>query len=270
MNIDLPDGNIHFVVRGTGVPILILHGGGLDHRHMLGALEPIFDGTSGWKRVYIDLPGHGLSRVNENVATQEDVFHMIAGFADAVFADDRFAIIGESRGSYHAMAFAHCRPNDLLGMMLVVADGMPEATVDWRPSHQTLETVEIASATSPEAKARFDRLVVQSHDILTKIERTKIPASQLVDDRLAKSVAQNFSFGFDLTNPSKLFEKPCLILNGRQDAIAGYSDMMNGIERYPRATLAILDKAGHSLSWEQPSLFKAHTLEWLGRMKSEI
>jgi hypothetical protein len=41
MDIDLPNGCLHAQVRGFGVPILTMHGGGLDHRHMLDALEPV-------------------------------------------------------------------------------------------------------------------------------------------------------------------------------------------------------------------------------------
>ena len=33
---------LHSVECGGGPPILILHGGGLDHRHMVDALEPVF------------------------------------------------------------------------------------------------------------------------------------------------------------------------------------------------------------------------------------
>ena len=56
--------SVHFEVIGEGQPILVLHGGYLDHRHMIDALEPIFDHREGWKRVYIDIPdkaGHSLS-----------------------------------------------------------------------------------------------------------------------------------------------------------------------------------------------------------------
>ncbi len=49
--------------------------------------------------------------------------------------------------------------------------------------------------------------------------------------------------------------------------MSGYKDMMDGIERYPRATLAVLDRAGHSLTWEQPELFKPLTLDWLDKIK---
>jgi len=155
------------------------------------------------------------------------------------------------------------------GMMLVVADGMPGATVDWRPKHQTLVPLseQDTVSASQEALARFERLVVQSSEILDKIELTKVPAAELADQKLAERIRSNFNFSFDLSKPPAPFEEPCLIVNGRQDAMSGFQDMMDGIENYPRATMAILDCAGHSLAWEQPDLFKALTVNWLSRMK---
>ena len=138
MEVELPNGRIHAVKHGEGDPILIMHGGGLDHRHMQDALEPVFEDVSGWRRVYIDLPGHGASLVDDSVNCHDDVLNMVSAFASRAFDGERFAVIGESRGSYHAMGLVHTRPQDIIGMMLIVADGMPGSSVDWRPEHQTL------------------------------------------------------------------------------------------------------------------------------------
>jgi hypothetical protein len=35
MDIELENGCTHAEGRGAGAPVMILHGGGLDHRHML-------------------------------------------------------------------------------------------------------------------------------------------------------------------------------------------------------------------------------------------
>ncbi|MEM7068175.1 MAG: alpha/beta hydrolase [Pseudomonadota bacterium] len=269
MNIKLSNGCIHVETAGSGIPVLIMHGGGIDHLHMQDALEPVFEKTTGWKRIYIDLPGHGLSNADDTVKSQDDVLNMISEFLDVMFHGERIALIGESRGSYHAMGLAHIRPDDFLGMMLIVAGGMSEDTTKHLPKHQTLVLVpeEISHNASEEAIVRFQRLVVQKPEILEKIERTKVPAAKLVDKALAKRVGERFTFGFDLSNPTKRFEQPCLLLNGRQDSMAGYNDMLDALELYPHATLAILDRAGHSLSWEQPELFEALTIEWLERMR---
>ena len=269
MRVELANGSINAEIIGSGQPILIMHGGGLDHHYMVDALEPVFEGLSGWQRVYIDLPGHGLSTVDETVATQDDVLNLINAFANIAFAGEKFAVIGESRGSYHAIGLVHTRPNDISGMMLVVADDMPGRSVDWRPKHQTFVEMpkeEMAHA-SPEAQDRASRRGVQKAEILEKIDRSKVPASGLADQRLAQTIQENFNFSFNVSDPAVSFERPCLIVNGRQDAMAGYQDMLDGIERYPRATLAVLDCAGHSLAWERPELFKALTIDWLHRMQ---
>ncbi len=271
MEIELPNGRIHAKELGFGTPVLIMHGGGLDHRHMLDAFEPVFDRAPGWRRVYIDLPGHGKSETDASVLSQDDVLNLISGFVNAVFEGERCALVGESRGSYHAMGLAHIRPDDFLGMMLIVAGGMSAGASARLPAHQTMVSAaeKATKNASTEAMARFQRLVVQRPDILEKIERTKVPAAQLTDQGLAERVRENFTFNFDLSKPARPFERPCLPLNGRQDAMAGYRDMMDAIELYPHATLAILDRAGHSLSWEQPDIFEVLTLEWLDRVSGQ-
>ena len=40
------------------------------------------------------------------------------------------------------------------------------------------------------------------------------------------------------------------LLTGRQDISVGYQNIIEIIEEYPRATLAVLDMAGHNLQIE--------------------
>jgi len=157
MDIELSNGRVHAQIRGSGAPILIMHGGGLDHRHMLDALEPVFEETTGWKRVYIDLPGHGQSTADVSVVSQDGVLNMISAFVDAAFHGEKCALIGESRGSYHAIGLAHIRPADFLGMMLIVAGGMATESDKRLPQHQTLVSVpkETTKHASNAAQARF-------------------------------------------------------------------------------------------------------------------
>jgi hypothetical protein len=50
---------VHYVEHGGGVPLVALHGAGVDHREIEGALEAVVPGT-GYRRIYPDLPGMGL------------------------------------------------------------------------------------------------------------------------------------------------------------------------------------------------------------------
>src|SRR4051794_1450110 len=50
---------VFHVAHGTGRPVLVLHGAGVDHREAEACFEPALDGVAGLRRVYPDLPGMG-------------------------------------------------------------------------------------------------------------------------------------------------------------------------------------------------------------------
>ncbi|TFG31649.1 alpha/beta hydrolase [Candidatus Thorarchaeota archaeon] len=74
-------------------------------------------------------------------------------------------------------------------------------------------------------------------------------------------------FSFDVDKLPSRFEKPVLILVGRQDHWVGYQDAWAILENYPRATFAVLDRAGHALQIEQDNLFNSLVNEWLDRVE---
>ena len=78
-------------------------------------------------------------------------------------------------------------------------------------------------------------------------------------DRLQKNYSLTMNFHH------KTYKKPVLLLVGRQDISVGYKDIIGIIDDYPRATLAVLDMAGHNLQIEQPELFESLVGEWIRR-----
>lgn len=60
------------------------------------------------------------------------------------------------------------------------------------------------------------------------------------------------------------------MLVGRQDHGVGCRDAWRILENYPRATFAVLDRAGHALQIEQPRLFDALVEEWLDRVEETL
>jgi len=262
------DTQVHYEIVGEGRPMLVLHGGYLDHRHMVDALEPIFEHRQGWKRVYIDIPGHGQSKVDVSIDAHEQVLDIILEFMEDFAPGERFAIVGESRGGYLARGIVCKRPEMVSGAMFIVPGRYVVASQESVPSHITLvKADDLIPTLAPNEISRFERLVVQNLEILEKIRRTKLPAAEFADVDHLKMIDDNYEFSFDVDSPAMLFEKPALFLLGRQDAMVGYRDAWKAIENFPRATFAILDKAGHSLSWEQPQLFFALANEWLRRVE---
>lgn len=261
---------LNFVEFGSGSPILVLHGGKLDHRHMVDAVEPSFAGLDGWRRVYMDLPGCGLSSGFEDVRSQDDVASCVLDFARSIAESDRIAVIGESRGSYIAQGLAYSDPELVAGLCLIVPGGFPTdpppPTPDVRP---IIARPDLLEGQPSSVTGRAERLVIQNAEIIEKIRQTKVPAAALHDADLEARVTDKFLFTYHDKMLASRFDKPSLILSGRQDSISGYADTMGMLECYPQATYGLLDTAGHSLSWERPTLFTAMLRDWLARLGPE-
>lgn len=258
---------INCVAFGDGRPVLILHGGKLDHRHMVDAVEPCFDGLDGWRRIYADLPGCGGSVGFDDVGSQEDVVAHVLDFATEQAAGQPLAIIGESRGSYIAQGLAYRDPGLTAGLCLIVPGGFPTDPPPPVPDPMILlPRPDLVDGLPEDVAGRAGRLVVQSEELISKISATKVPAAAIHDQAVEARVQAQFLFGFHDAMLASIYDKPSLILSGRQDSISGYADTMAMLGCYPRATYGLLDTAGHSLSWERPLLFKAMVQDWLVRM----
>jgi len=259
---------LHHVVIGEGYPILILHGSTLDHRHMVETLEPLFDATKGWKRIYVDMPGHGKSPPQDNLSSQDDLLAAVMRFVEEVLPEGNFGVIGESRGSYIARGFAHLIPERLSGVALIVPGGSPIADPARLPEHVAMEPDPTMVPELSESDVGYfeNIMVVQRRDILEKWRRSKAPAKKLWSAEQEARVGAAFDFSFHARGETSVFEGPSLIIAGRQDRMSGHLDSVDLLPEFPRATLAVLDASGHGLAWERPELVEALVKDWLARM----
>ncbi|MGI9395123.1 MAG: alpha/beta fold hydrolase, partial [Boseongicola sp.] len=118
---------------------------------------------------------------------------------------------------------------------------------------------------------RFDNFyVVQRRDILEKARRSKYPARALWDADQASRINNAFDFSFHAKGETTIFDGPSLIVAGRQDSMSGYLDAIDLLPQFTRASLAVLDTAGHGLAWERPEVFNALFRDWLDRSDSRF
>lgn len=108
---------------GSGTPVLALHGAGVDHREILGGLEPVFAERPGRRRIYPDLPGMGRTPAPETLTSNDDALELLLGFVHAVIGKEPFLVVGQSCGGCLARAIAHRRPRQVAGLALVCAVG---------------------------------------------------------------------------------------------------------------------------------------------------
>jgi pimeloyl-ACP methyl ester carboxylesterase len=266
MECQLANSSIHYHIFGQGKPLITVSGAPGDHRIILSWLEPLFSARPGWQRFYFDLPGTGLSRGATEIANSDQMLDVVCDFIDAMIPGQSFMLLGLSYGGYLARGVVYRKPTLVDGLCLVVP---------WLSDHvdQTLpapatfigDPALLAQLPSDEAERFAGLTVLQTPGILEWYRDVVVPARQGADWTVLDRVVVNYKLSFDVED--RRFEKPVLLLTGRQDTHVGYQDSWRILECYPRATFAVLDRAGHALGAEQAHLFHALVNEWLDRVE---
>jgi pimeloyl-ACP methyl ester carboxylesterase len=256
---------------GSGLPVLMLHGWPIDHRHMLNSLEPAFADRSGWRRLYPDLPGMGRTRAADWIETEDQMLELVLELVDRLIPGERFAVAGGSYGGWLARGLVHERPSQLAGVMLSVpaigGDGRDRVLPKHRIRH---EDAEYLHALEPGEEGSREMIVAQGMDVLESWRRAIFPALELADHDFLERLGGNYAFSFDPDDLEQPFEAPTLIVTGRFDDVCGYREAFDLLDRYPNATYAVLDWAGHSLPDERRELFIALVSDWLERVEAYV
>lgn len=269
---ELKDIPVHYELFGEGRPIIMLHGWGIDHHHMMSTMEPIFRQRLGWKRIYLDLPGHGKTPGRDWIPNQDGFLDVVLGFIDAVIPGQRFVVAGASAGAYLARGVVYRRMESMDGLLLEVPLITAYAARRQVPSPVTLvaDPALVSTLSPDEAEGYFPFAVVQSQKVADFVHTNYSAASEAGDQAFQAKIREhdeNYAFSFDVDALPAPFPAPTLIVTGRQDSIIGYRDAWEILENYPRATFAVLDRSGHFVETEQEDLLHALACEWLDRVE---
>jgi pimeloyl-ACP methyl ester carboxylesterase len=249
--------------RGAGRPIVLLPWFGLGGAVTELAFEPAFAEPTGWRRIYVDLPGTGRSAV---VASSSDaVLDAVRETVDSVVGTAPYLLAGCSYGGYLAAGLARQDPERVEGLLLVCA-GMKI-----RPADRNL--------------ARLVPSTPQPHWLDDVPEPLREHFAHAVG-RQSRSVAERVRHAFAVNGPSDedylgllrstgyrlsdehapaVYPGPTTLVAGRRDRVVGYLDIFDALDRYPDAGYHALDGAGHYLPFERPTMFAGLVRDWLTR-----
>lgn len=265
---------IHYEVFGEGKPIIILPGWGLNTRFMVHETEPSFEGRQGWKRIYIDPPGHGKTPGKDWITNQDQMLQVVLACIDQLTAGQRFSLIGASLGAYLARGVRLYRGELIDGLALIIpAIIAQDAKRDVPPYQVLIEDPTVKADLRPDETDLYDMAVVHTRKWL-EYQRSfpQVPEHDLGDFEFLSRIREQpekYAFSFDVDNVQESFPRPALIITGRQDMIVGYRDAWNILEKYPRATFVVFDRAGHELEDKQ-ELVRALMKDWLDRVEETI
>lgn len=268
MQCNLGDIAIFYETYGSGRPIVMLPGRPSDHRVMLRFMEPLFTQRDGWLRIYPDLPGTGRTPGMVSLATHDQMLDTMLAFIDTVIPGQRFVLAGLSYGGYLARGVVSHRAALIDGIMLCAPQVKAEpAQAHLPPSITLVEDPTLMAQLEPdEAQIVVDLVVVQNHTVVEAV-RDVLAEVQIADHPFNERLEAAGPFSFDVDTLPAAFVAPTLILTARQDNLCGYRDAWDLLDNYPRATFAVLDRAGHFVNIEQDVLCQALMREWLDRVE---
>jgi len=271
MRCEIRDSFVYYEVYGEGRPVILFHGWTLDCQTMINTYEPFFEHHPGWKRIYPDLPGHGRTPGQEWIQNQDQILDVMIEFVDQVIGNERFVVAGMSAGAYLARGVVYRKQKSIDGLLLVVplifaADDKRSLT----PHKVIIEDPDLSNDLTDVEREIWGMAVVRNQRILDKIRQDPELLDETGDEGFRVAIREDpnrYSFSFNIDRLPEPFSSPTLVICGKQDAFVGYQDAWTLVDKYPRCTYAVLDRAGHLLEWEQESLLHNLMEEWIFRVE---
>ncbi|BCN29212.1 alpha/beta fold hydrolase [Anaeromicropila herbilytica] len=256
---------------GVGIPILFLHGWGMDRRIMSGCFEPIFqefqDTRGLYSRIYIDLPGMGKSHAGPSIKNSDDILEILHLFIKEVVCE-KFILVGESYGGYLARGYINQYPDMVKAIIMLwplVYPGYQKGRIE--PLKVMQRDDEFLQTLSKEQYDSFTYMnVILTKPVWELYQKDILPAIEEQDRHFLEEVLDG-ACSFDVDQLDAPYMNPCLTIVGKQDTEVGYKDQFELMNQYPNATYCAINKAGHNLQIEQPELFRNIVKQWLMDIK---
>ena len=272
------DQTLFGVREGSGVPMIVLHGGmGWDHTYLRPWLSALGDRL---ELIFVDLRGNGRSPVP---ADWGEVSH--ATWVDDIeqlrtrLGHERILLFGHSYGGHLALEYALRCPEHLRGLILCAttpALDYPEVIVANAQTRGTPEQVETLtrtlSAPLPDDEAFRDTmetlLPLYFHDPHSDLAET------IFDQVTSRAAAFNHAVfkclpGYNVQDRLKEIATPTLVLGGRDDWITPPAQAAERLHAgLPNSELVIFSNSGHFPFAEEPTAFERAVRNWLDRVGS--
>jgi 3-oxoadipate enol-lactonase len=260
--VSLADTTLAIHTRGSGIPLLLLHGFPLDHAMWAGQ-EPLAESL---RLIVPDQRGFGQSAGvgPESIAQLADD---CVALLDALHVGEPAVICGLSMGGYVAEHIAARHPDRVRGLILVdtkLEADTPEARAGRRDLAERVERVGqeiLADAMIPNLLAKSDaaRKSPRRGEIEASLRRTILatPISTIVAALSAIGARP------DMVEPMRRVTAPTLLVVGAEDTITPPECLERAEAVFPNARLLIVPRCGHMTPLEEPATFNAAVLEFL-------
>jgi proline iminopeptidase len=273
---------IYYKTLGSGVPLLLLHGGpGADHSDFLPALQPLSRHSqlvlidqrgSGRSERLKDPKGYTLSRMVEDIEQVRQHLKL-----------PRLVVLGHSFGGILAQAYAVRHPKRLLGLVLAGTGSSARCiNRDFRNLRRCLPARLRARLTRQEKAGIFHANGAYKEDYAASSARALAPnmymkapparfkqPPELGMEVLREMWVRRSDFhidgnlkGFDFTHSLSRVRAPTLVVIGDRDMVSTATADLSRAS-LPRATLVVMAECAHMMFIDQTVRFNALLEEFL-------
>lgn len=266
---------LDYEVHGEGRALVFVHGLTLDRALLREAVEPVFQTREagdaraarvGWRRVYLDLPGHGASPAEGAgaLASADGLIGLLGAFV-AEIGGERPLVVGHAYGGYLAQGLVAAGP-ELGGLFLVCPVVEPDFAARRLPPQRHAVTDPALEFTGDDERQLFDgEAAVHTAAVLEAFRRIVAPAHLATDRDFVAAVRSRYASSLPLRSAARGLGAPAALVCGRDDYWAGFLDAAELAAALPRSSLAVVPDCGTLLPLEAPARLAAELLDWLAR-----
>lgn len=262
--IDLGDVMLTVHSRGSGPPLVLLHGFPFDHR-MWSGQEPLADSL---RVVAPDLRGFGGSTAGDGIESIRQLADDVARLMDALHLKTGAILCGLSMGGYVAQQLAVHHPSKFRGLILV--DTRLEADTDAvRAGRAELAASVGRLGSRVAAEAMVPKLLAAS--------TAGSPARRTVEEELRRMILSTspetiiaalaaLAARPDMRSAMAAVRVPTLLVVGEEDVITPPEAMRTILDVMPHAELLVVPGCGHMTPMERPEIFNRAMIDFVARI----
>lgn len=257
----LNDGFIHYIMEGSGPPLVLLHGLGNNSKSWIHQLE-------GLKRKYTviawDAPGYGQSSDPEKELQRFSQFSdYLKELLDQLNLGKIF-LLGHSMGSAIAIDFAIRFP-EMVEKLIIAAPTRGSAGLTAEENLEKREARnQLIENTPPEEIARLRTPALLSPNTADSVREY---AQKIMSEvRLSgyKSVS-NSLFNLNQMDDYAKISMPTLVICGEEDQVTPVSESEIIVRNIKNGNLKVIAQTGHLCYQEKPDIFNQHLINFLAK-----
>ena len=222
MTLQFQNSNIYYSAKGTGNPLVLLHG----FLESSKIWEPFIARLAVKRQVVcIDLPGHGRSGIIGEVHSMELMAEVVKAVLDHLKISSA-TILGHSMGGYVTLAFCEKYPQNTSGIILL--NSTPQKDTPEKILNRDRSIAVVKRNKKAYVNAAISGLVAPGNNIKYKpeIEVLKEAAARFPTTGIIAAL-KGMKIRTNKVEVLKNFNKLKIMIIGENDSVLPYSEMVN-------------------------------------------